>query len=156
MSRDQYRPLAAQGHGGIRLQLRPLEITALAQIGGKHYTRIGDLIRDLLRMALAPRVAALAEGRAALRHQARLRFDEKLKRNTVERTERRANSNSKADQRLVSDEPLVQMMTKVPVSDRVAFNRLAIRRGTTASALLREMVREAVEREVTANAPVAD
>ena len=144
MAKRPYIPLAGHGQRGVSVQLRPLEIAALAQIGGKHYTRLGDLIRDLLRMALAPRVAAMALAQRTQRDMATQRFDEKLQRKTAERTARRADPHTEADRRLVSDEPLAAMVTSVPVSDRAAFGRLAMRRGTTVTALLRQMVREAV------------
>lgn len=137
-------PLSAQGHRGITIKLQPLEIAVLANIGGKHYTRINDVIRDLLRGALAPRVAELAANRRLLRDHARKRFDTKLQKQIEERRAKRSNPHTAAARVVVSDEPLCNMVTRVPLSDRDAFCQLALRKGTTASALLRELVRKAL------------
>ena len=95
-------------------------------------------------MALAPRVTEIAVARQAHEDRARHRFDDKLIRETADRAARRADPHTDADRRLVSDEPLTRIFANVPVSDRAAFHRLALQRGTTVSALLREMVRDAV------------
>ena len=144
MSGRRIVPVAEQGTRGVLVKLRPLEVVALAQIGGGHYTRLGDLIRDLLRVALAPRVTEIAVARQAQEDWARQRFDDKLIRETAERAARRADPRTDADKRLVSDEPLTRISVNVPVTDRAAFHRLALRRGTSVSALLRQMVRDAV------------
>lgn len=134
-------PLAAQGQRGITIKLQPLEIAVLAHIGGKRYSRINDIIRDLLRMALAPRVAEMAANRRLMSDNARKRVDRKLQRQIAERTAKRANAYTAAARTIVSDEPLVKLVTNVPVSDRDAFCQLALGKGTTASALLREMIK---------------
>lgn len=137
-------PLAAQGLRGITIKLRPLEIAVLAHIGGKRYSRVNDIIRDLLRMALAPRVAEMAANRRLLHDSARRRHDRKLQKQIAERTAKRADVHTKAARMIISDEPLVKVVAFVPVSDRDAFCQLALRKGTTASALLRQMVRKVI------------
>lgn len=155
MSSSRIVPVAEQGRRGVLVKLRLLEVQALADIGGWQYQRLGDIIRDLLRMALAPRVAEISAARRAQVDWARQRFDDKLIRETAERTARRADPHTDADKRLVTDEPLGKIIANVPVSDRAAFARLALRRGTTMSALLRKLVRDALSNDPPLHARAA-
>jgi len=140
-------PLSAQGRQGVVVKLSPLELEVLAQLGGDKYTRIADVIRDLLRMALAPRVAELAAAKRAREDWARSRYDDKLIRATAERASRRAEPHTDSDRRLISDEPLATMSVNLPVSQRDAFAQHALRNGTTMSALLRDMVAKVIAAE---------
>jgi len=138
-------PLSAQGRQGVVVKLSPLELEVLAHLGGAEYTRIADVIRDLLRMALAPRVAELAAAKRAREDWARARYDYKLVRETAERASRRAHTEGKC--RTISDEPLAAMGVNLPVSQRDAFARHALRNGTNMSAMLRDMVAKAIAAE---------
>lgn len=138
--------LEHQGADGLRIKLTAHERLALAQIGEGHYASLGMLARDLLRMALAPRVAVIAEAKHKQEQWAREKFDKSLQRQRSERAERRANPMTPADLRLISDEPLETLATSVPASDCAALKSLAAQRSTTVSALLRELIREALAR----------
>ena len=143
MSSRRIVPVAEQGTRGVLVKLRPLEVQALADIGGWQYQRLGDIIRDLLRMALAPRVAEIALRKRTQEDWRKARYPD-LVGETAERAARRADPHTESDRRIVSDEPLRALVAAVPVSDHAAFGRLAIRRGTTVKALLRQMVQDAV------------
>jgi len=138
-------PLTAQGRQGVVVKLSPLELEVLAHLGGAKYTRIADVIRDLLRMALAPRVAALAAAKRAREDWARARYDDKLARQTAERASRRTHAEGKC--RTISDEPLAAMSVNLPVSQRDAFAWHALRNGTNMSAMLRDMITKAIAAE---------
>jgi len=138
-------PLTAQGRQGVVVKLSPLELEVLAHLGGAKYTRIADVIRDLLRMALAPRVAALAAAKRAREDWARARYDDKLIRETAARSSRRAHAEGQCS--AISDEPLAAISVNLPVYQRDAFAQHALRNGTNMSAMLRDMVTKAIAAE---------
>ena len=138
--------LENQGADGIRIKLTAYERLALAQLGEGHYASLAMLARDLLRLALAPRVAVIAAAKHKQEQWAREKFDKTLQREKSERAERRANPMTPGDLRLISDEPLETLATSVPASDSAAFKSWAAQRSTTVSALLRELIRETLAR----------